>query len=291
MATLRFYLREGATSFTRPSATTFASLATIAAMLLLASLIAAGMYNVKKFLDAAEERAQVVVYVTDAAAADSNAMKGLGQAIRSLPDVRRATLVTREEALDRFVAAWGREMVSAVEGNPLPVSFEISLRPQKAAPAAVAARVQDEIMRLGGIESARFAGDWLNFLARFRRYFLIGVIALASVLFIALVTTVANAVQLTALSRADEIRTMRLVGATEFSIAMPFIIEGMLQGLAGGIVGEGGFYLLKAVFHYEPALRTIPILWGPPLLPLLFLLLGVILGWIGSLFAARRFPA
>ncbi len=291
MTSFRFYFREGAAGFIRPTAATFASLATIAAMLLLASVITAGMYNVKKFLETAEERAQMVVYVSDATSADSGALKGLETAIRSLPQVARATLITKEAAWDRFSAMYGKEMLSAVDGNPLPVSFEISLKPGYETPGAKAAALQNEIMTLGGIESVVYAGEWLNFLTRCRRYFLIGVIALASLLFFAMITTIANAVQLTAVNRAIDIRAMRLVGAMRFSIAMPFIIEGMLHGLAGGIVGEGGFCLIKAFFHYEPSLRQIPILWGPPLLPALFLLLGVVFGWIGSIFAARRFPA
>jgi cell division transport system permease protein len=291
MSSFRFYFREGAAVFIRPTAATFASLATIAAMLLLASVIAAGMYNIKGFLDTAEERAQVVVYVSDATSADSEALKILGAAIRSLPQVASETLITKEAAWNRFNAMYGKEMLSAVDINPLPVSFEISLKPVSETPSAAAGALKREIMTLGGIESVRYSGDWLNFLARCRRYFLVGAIALTSVLFIALFTTIANAVQLTATSRSGDIRAMQLVGATRFSIVMPFIIEGMLQGLAGGVMGEGGFCLIKGFFHYESSLRQISILWGPPLLPVLFLLLGVVFGWIGSLFAARRFPA
>jgi len=291
MSLLRFYFREGVAVFIRPTAATFASLATIAAMLLLASVIAAGMYNVKKFLDTAEERAHVVVYVSDAISADSGALKALGDAIRSLPQVARETLITKEAAWDRVSAMYGKEMLSAVDVNPLPVSFEISLKPTGETPGAAAVALQREIMTLGGIESVRYSGEWLNFLTRCRRYFFIGVIALTSVLFIALFTTIANAVQLTATRRSSDIRAMQLVGATRFSTAMPFIIEGMLQGFAGGMIGEGGFCLIKWFFHHEPSLRQIPVLWGSPLLPVLFLLLGVVFGWIGSLFAARRFPA
>jgi cell division transport system permease protein len=291
MPSLRFYLREGADSFIRPTAATFASLATIAAMLLLASLLAAGMYNVKRFLDAAEGKAAVVVYVSEAASADSGTLATLGIALRSLPQVAAVTLISREAAWNRFSAMYGKEMLSAVDENPFPVSFEISIKPGYEAPGDAAATLQSEIMTLGGIESVRYAGEWLNFLARCRRYFLIGVIALAGALFIALFTTISNAVQLTASSRLGDIRTMRLVGATRFTVAMPFIIEGMLQGFAGGVIGEGGFYLIKILFHCERSLRQMPILWGPPLLPVLVLLLGVVFGWIGSIFAARRFPA
>ena len=188
----------------------------------------------KGFLDAAEEKAEMVVYVTDRTSDDSGALSILATAIRSLPQVARATLITKEAAWDRFSAMFGKEMLNAVDVNPLPVSFEISLKPSGETPGAEAEMLRSEIMTLGGIESVRYAGAWLNFLARCRQYFLIGLIALASVLFLALFTTISNAVQLTALNRRDEIRTMRLVGATRFTIAMPFIIDGMLQGLAGG---------------------------------------------------------
>jgi cell division transport system permease protein len=291
MSSFRFYVREGADCFIHPTAATFASLATIAAMLLLASVMAAGVFNAKRFLDTAEGKAEVVVYVNEATSADSGALKTLALAIRSLPQTGSATLITRQAAWDRFAALYGKEMLSAVDENPFPVSFELSLKPGYQAPGEAAASLQSEIMALGGVESVRYAGEWLTFLARCRRYFLIGVIALAAVLFIALFTTISNAVQLTASNRREDIRAMRLVGATRFTIAMPFIIEGMLQGLAGGIIGEGGFCLIRILFYYERSLRLVPILWGPPLMPVLFLLLGVVFGWIGSIFAARRFPA
>jgi cell division protein FtsX len=72
---------------------------------------------------------------------------------------------------------------------------------------------------------------------------------------------------------------------------MPFIIEGMIQGLVGGIIGVAFFYLLKAVFIYVSSLRNIPLTWGTPVLPLLFILLGVFFGWTGSVFAVRKFLA
>ena len=71
-------------------------------------------------------------------------------------------------------------------------------------------------------------------------------------------------------SRKELIEPCGLVGATRFAIAMPIIIEGMLEGFVGGLIGDGGIYLIKALFTYEQSLRMIPISWGPVLLPAVF---------------------
>lgn len=290
MATLRYSIREGVLAFFRPTFATFASLSIIAAMLLLASIIAVGMLNVMRFIDTAEDKAEMVAYVSDTTAADVAKLQSLASTIRNLPQVREAALIDKVAAWDRFASMYGKEMLSAVDENPLPVSFEISLKHDRS-PSAAAATLQSELRSLEGIDTVRYAGEWLGFLERFRDYFFIASVLLAAVLFLALFMTISNAVRLTVYSRKELLLALRFMGATQLSITLPFILEGMLQGFAGGLIGEGAFYIVKALFTWETSLRMIPIFWGPAYLPALFLLLGVVLGWIGSAVAVRRFPA
>ena len=82
-------------------------------------------------------------------------------------------------------------MLKGVDENPFPASIEITLRRDYQS-AAAAAQLEGEIKVLGGVDTVRYAGDWLNFLSRCRGYFLAGVLVLAAVLSIALFTAIFN---------------------------------------------------------------------------------------------------
>ena len=290
MTTFGFILREGLSALRRPTFATFAALSTVSAMLLLATIIVVAMINVKQLLDRAALKSDVVVYVTDRTGADPLALDALAGLIRGLPQVREATVIDKGAAWERFKAMYGTAMLDAVDENPLPVSIEVSLR-KECHTAAVATLLQDRLASLGSVESVRYAGEWLRFLARSRSFFLVTAIGFAAVLIVALFTVISNAVQLTIYSRKDMVRFMELAGATRLTTAMPFIVEGIFLGFAGGVIGEGAFCCIRALFAWEPSLRAIPVSWGPSPLPLLFPLIGVAFGWIGSIVAVRRFRA
>ena len=76
---------------------------------------------------------------------------------------------------------------------------------------------------------------------------------------------------------------MQVVGATALFIKMPFLLEGVLQGIIGGILCVAVMGILRL------SLLSFPIFWGPQSLPLIIILVGVIYGWIGSARAVRKF--
>jgi len=290
MGTLLYFIREGVRGFYHAKFMTFLSIATIAVVLLLASCIAVGMINIRKLFESAVEEADFVVYVKEQTSSSPAALASLVAVIRRLPQVQKATLVDKGAAWERFTAIYGREMLSAVDENPFPVSIEIAMK-NGFRNSSAAAVLTTQLETLDGVDGARYAREWLDFLKRFKLYFYIGAGILGLIMFVTLHITISNTIRLTIYARRELIRNMHLVGATKFFISMPFIIEGMIQGLVGSIIGVAFFYLLKAVFIYVPSLRIIPLTWGTPVLPLLFILLGVFFGWTGSVFAVRKFLA
>jgi cell division transport system permease protein len=290
MGTLFYFIREGIRGFFQAKLMTFLSIVTIAVVLLLASVLAVGVISVRALLEKAVERADFVVYVKERTAADPASLAALLTAVRNLPQVHQAALVDKSAAWERFAAMYGREMLGAVNENPLPVSIEITAKKNYQSLSA-AAGLKQRFEALDGVEAVRYAGEWMDFLTKFKWYFYIGVIFLAVVMFITLHSTISNTIRLTIYARNELVRNMHLVGATRFFIAMPFIIEGMIQGLVGGVIAVVFFFMLKTVFMVAPSLRVIPLAWGPPVLPVIVLLLGVLFGWIGSAFAIRKFLA
>jgi cell division transport system permease protein len=290
MGTLLYFIREGVRGFYHAKFMTFVSVATIAVVLLLASCIAVGIINTRKFFESAVEEADFVVYVKEHTSSNPALLASLVAAIRRLPQVQKASLVDKSAAWERFTAIYGREMLSAVNENPFPVSVEIAMK-NGFQTSSAAAGLTAQLETLDGVDGVRYAREWMDFLKRFKLYFYIGAGILVTIMFFTLQITISNTIKLTIYARRELIRNMHLVGATRFFISMPFIIEGMIQGLVGGCIGVAFFYLLKAAFIYEPSLRTISLAWGTPALPLLFILLGVVFGWTGSVFAVRKFLA
>jgi cell division transport system permease protein len=261
---------------------TFVAIVTIAVVLFFAYIATVGIINVRTLLERAAEKADVVVYVKDNAARDSGALGALAAKIRACPEVAAAALITKAAAWERFAAIYGRDMLNAVDDNPLPVSFEITLK-KTAQSSVAAAALKERLEPLPGVEDVRYAREWLDFLSHFKWYFYTGALVAAAAMFVALHITISNTIKLTIYARKELVRNMHMVGATRFFISMPFIIEGMLQGCIGGAIA------IAAVFILKTSLYQLPIVWGPLAQPALFLLLGVFFGWIGSIAAVRKF--
>jgi cell division transport system permease protein len=282
MGNLLYFIREGARGFLQAKLMTFVSIVTIAVVLFFANIATLGMINVRTLFERAAEKADVVVYVKENAARDSGALGMLAVKIRACPEVAAAALITKAAAWERFAAIYGRDMLNAVDDNPLPVSFEITLNKTLQAGDAAAA-LKARLEPLPGVEGVRYAREWMDFLSRFRWYLYTGALVAAAAMFVALLIAISNTIKLTIYARKELVRNMHLVGATRFFISMPFIIEGMLQGFIGGAIA------IAAVFILKTSLYRLPLVWGPLALPALFLLLGVFFGWIGSIAAVRKF--
>ncbi|HSP35506.1 MAG TPA: permease-like cell division protein FtsX [Thermoanaerobaculia bacterium] len=210
-------------------------------------------------------------------------------------DLRRNHFVTREQALVRFKSYFANAsaLVAELEDNPFPPSFEIDVTAQTIQSAAFEHEMQ-QLRGLAGIEEVQFDWEWL---AKVRR--LVGIVNIAGVvaggiLAIAAAFTIANVIRLTMMLYREEIDIMRLVGATERIIRGPFIVEGILQGLIGGVVA---CLLLFAAF--AAAQRTLApvnsLLYGflfTTFLPwqkiAALIAGGTLAGWIGSWLSVRE---
>jgi cell division transport system permease protein len=261
---------------------TFVSIITITIVLFIALCAGIAMLNVQALLTGAAEKADVVVYVKDRVAADPAALKELVAAVRSFPQVKSATLIDKETSWKRFAAQYGKEILEAVDGNPLPVSLELSIGNGHFIDTTVHGLVAG-LSALPGVESVRYAGEWIAFLSRFQQWFYRATIILAIIIAATLFIVISSTISLTIYARHGLVQNMRLVGATRFFIAMPFIVEGVLQGLIGGILAALAFFILRQ--SLPPAL---PVSFGPWFSPLLPLVPGALFGWMGSIAAVRK---
>lgn len=280
---LRYLLREGLLGLQRRRLSGSVAVLIMASALLMLAIFSLVTINLDRVLQTVRGDIDMVVYVDDDIRDDQLGM--LAQDLRGMMGVRAFEYVDRDEALRRFRVelADDADLLDALEANPLPASFELSLDASIQDSGRLSA-LTTSLQQYPGVVEVVAQVEWVQRLDRFARIFVvvtvvIGVIVLVSSLFV-----ISNTVRLTVEERADQVEIMRLVGATNSFIRTPFLIGGALQGAAAGLLAMSVLVLadrvvgqqIEGLFFFVPAQMT-----G-------FVVLSTALGGLGSLFALRR---
>jgi len=207
------------------------------------------------------------------------------ETLQTLPGVEEVRYLSKAEALDR--ASQIREIAEVstdLEVNPFPASLEIRFLPEGRTAETVEA-VAAAAGRLPTVEDVRYGQEWMDRLFSLRR--IGGVTALVlGVAFAAVATLIiGTAVRIAVFARREEIFIMRLVGARDGLIWLPFLLEGAATGFLGGVLA----ILLtwsthQAVFHFLFALEWIPMLWMWGGMGI-----GILFGILASNLSVRRY--
>lgn len=235
-------VREAMLGFRRAPVLSALSVTTIAFALFVLGLFALVALNLQAALEKAGERVEVVAYLRRGTPVEAATLAM--DDIQQFPEVERVEFVSEEEALARARSELPefRDIFDEFQDNPLPASIEVRLKPGY----RTAATVEDVAARLRGFrfaEDVRYGGDWVRTLDRVRDLtggvgLLIG-LAFAATAVIIIGTTI----RMTVLQRSREISIMRLVGATDGFIRLPFLVEGAIKGALGGLAAVGLNYL------------------------------------------------
>jgi cell division transport system permease protein len=223
-------------------------------------------------------------------------LQKLTATVRSYPEVESVRFVSREQAWESFKKSMGSQsgLLEGLQAEILPPSLEITLKMpyRERAPAG---DVAQRLRGLAGISQVEYPEEWVERL---------GVLVLGvqwakwifgGFLFAATLLIVGNTVKLAILARRDEIEIMQLVGAPEGLIQAPFVVEGMIQGIAGAALSLLLLWLLflflgaqlpnfLGIFAVRDQVHFLDV-QGVGLM----LALGWLLGACGSLFSLRRF--
>lgn len=240
-------------------------------------------YNVELTLRQVEERVEVVAYLVDDL--DAEQLELLQAEVRAFPEVADVRFVSKFEAIRNAVRelAEFREVFSDLEVNPLPASLDVRLRPEHRNPEAVA-RVADLLSVYPFVEDVRYGRDWVEKLDRLRR--IAGAVAsiLGAAFALVAVIIIGTTIRIAVFSRRDEIMIMQLVGASDGLIRRPFLLEGMLTGLVGGLLALGLTYLgYVAVDRSLIEIAWLPTAWAAGQVGA-----GALLGLLASGQAVRR---
>ena len=224
--------REALTASRRAPLLSALGVVTIAFSLFAFGLFGLVAINIRKALDQVEERVEVRAFVSDSADIESvaAAMKDIGE----FPEVARVDYVSQEKALERARKEMG-EFADVFEAGVLPASIEVHLRPGMRNPATVKA-VAERMKTYQFIDDVRYGEEWVDKLYRLRTIATVAGIALGVAFAAVAVIIVGATIRMTVLARAKEISIMRLVGATDMFIRLPFLIDGLVKGVLGGLL-------------------------------------------------------
>jgi cell division transport system permease protein len=234
------------------STTSAMAVLTIAVVLVLIGSAALLVRNMGGILDRVGSHLQLTAYLEGGV--PEHEQRLLAQRVAAAPGVERVDIVTEKDALERFEQiAGGPQLLAGLDENPLPASLEIHLLPE--ARTAEAIRVLEAALDgLPGIGDLTQGQDWIEGYSRAVSLVESGATAISLVLGFAALLIVANTIRLAVYARRDELDILALVGASRTFVRVPFILEGTLQGLLGGLIALvlvfGAYELLFPQFRH-----------------------------------------
>lgn len=284
-----FYFREALLSFRRSALMSIAAILSTTTILIIVGGFLLISINSNLFLKNIESQLEIVVYLEDdISKAELNNIKNNFTSIDGIKEVK---FVSKEEAYQRLLKSLGeqKDILSTIETNPLPASFEIRAKDPK-----VIGRIANQITELKKVEEVEYGQGTveklLNFTYIFRRA---GILILALLVF-ASILIISNIIKITVYARRNEIEIMSLTGATSWFIKWPFIIEGFLQGFISAILSiiilyKFYFFAINKVYQIIPFLPLV--VGNMDLLPIgiSILLLGSLVGILGSMFSVGKY--
>ena len=284
---MKLLSREALLSFRRAPLLSVLSVTTIAFSLFTVGLFGLVAVNLREALRGIEERVEIVAYIFRGTPAETIAIAT--QDISAFPEVSDVSFVSEEEALRRARAELieFRDAYRDLQVNPLPASIDVRMKDGHR-DAATVERVAQRLRNFGFIEDVRFGRDWVQKLDHLRN--LTGLVGLVIGLAFAAVAVVIIGVtiRLTILQRAREISIMRLVGATNWFIRGPFLLEGALKGLLGGLLSLVLCYAGYVLFRDNSGGTLTGLIFFRPVQMVLIIVFGVLLGLGGSLVSVGR---
>lgn len=210
--------------------------------------------------------------------------------ISSIPDVKEFRYVSKEEALTEFQEMFKdkKDLVENVGPGVLPASFRITLKDPEEADA-----VGDQIKGLPGVDEVQYASQTIKRLTAITNWVTAGMAFFVAIFAIAAVLLIANTIRLAVFARRKEIGIMKLVGATNWFVRVPFMLEGLLTGFIGSVLAFGAIYGLALLTRRVQSLAPIfdaAVGTGAAIeTGLILVVFGIGVGILGSGIALRRF--
>lgn len=289
-----YFLKRALRNMRQSPVLSLASIGTVAVALALLAFFAIAVLNVQQLTASWGENLAIVAYLDDVP--DKKIVNGWINAIEGYPEVASVNFVSRKDAFERFSKRLGddADLIEGLGPDVLPASLEISLANEwrnELALTAVVERLHEDHR----FDDLQYGQGWLEKLEAFLLLLRVSGFALGGFLTFAALVIVANTIKLTLYARQDELEAMAMVGGTSLFIKLPYLVEGGLQGLLGGVSALALSFLVFQVILQKSlgslllitgidTIHFLPLVWQGMLV-----VGGGAIGLLGSLFALRKF--
>src|SRR5688500_15518398 len=282
-----FFLREALRALQRNAAPSLAATVTVLLTALVLGIFIPIVQATTGTANEVRDRVLVDVYVANSAS-DSDVAE-LEQELGATPNVERVEFISKEEALEKEREA-NPEAYDLLGRNPLPDLFRLYPDDPDQV-AAIADRLNSQ--KLAAVEDVRNREDETDKILEATGFVKALTAMLAALLILAPIAHVANTIRLSIFPRRREVEVMKLVGATNWVIRWPFVIEGMIVGAMGGILAVLLLTIDKETF-VDPLSDRFALIAAPdtidfPLLVVLLLVSCMAVSALGSGLTLRRF--
>jgi len=287
-----YFFRQALININNNRVVHFIGLGTMVVSLLIFGTFLLVFVNINTWIEGWGHSLTMSVYLQDGIK-EKNREK-IASHIRSLPAAEIKRFISKEEALKDLKSVLGSEagLLKDLSKNPLPASFEVIFKyvtDLRSDPQII----KKELESIDGVEEVQYSEEWLKrFEGLMNMIKLVGFI-IGGLLFIGILFIVINTIKLTIYSRKEEIEILKLVGATDWFVKTPFLLEGVIQGMLSGILAiltlfSVYLFLCTKKMHFL-GLGVLEFIFIPHDYTLSIFLISIALGLGGSFIALRRF--
>ncbi|TDP54558.1 permease-like cell division protein FtsX [Aminicella lysinilytica] len=293
MNSFTYNIKQAFQQIGRNKGMSFASVFAIIAMMMILGLFFVVSVNVNLFTEMVkQDYDSVEVYLQDST--DTAQAQTIMNKLETVKGVDKVTYRTKDEALNIMKERWGDSgyLLDSLGDNPLPNSILVKVSSVKGAD-----RVNTLAAKLDGVESTKYYKETVDKLTKVTNFMQAAAIVIMIFLIVVSVVVVSNTIKLTVFARAREISIMKYVGATNWFVRGPFLVEGILIGIFSSLVSAGITYLIYSRIVATIGTKVMTIL-SSPLVPagylslnliIIFLAMGISIGACGSVISMRKF--
>ena len=285
-----YLIREGFRSITTHGFMSFASVTIIMACLIVMGIVSLLSVNIDALIKDLENQNEIVVFI-DEAITDEEEARAIGGSIEALDNITSADFVSRTEAMENFMSKYDENLMEGIDESVFRHRFVIHL-----SDIALMSQTQSELEALVGVAKVNAHLEYAKTFVTIRNVVsVISMVLIAMLVFVS-IFIMTNTIKLATFGRREEIAIMKMVGASNAFIRMPFVIEGMVLGIVGGglaFLAEWGIYEVissKVVGGIAGnIINVVPFQNVSMMVFIAFMAVGVLVGMFGGVNAIRNY--
>lgn len=288
LRTSKYIFKEGIINIYKNVLMSFASIAVVTASLIVLGIFLAMIANINHNINLQSEKPEMEVYFDSKI--DDSQIAAIEWLIMSDDRIKEYTKVSKEEAYEEMERRLGnnKSVIEGLGNDFLSASFTINL-----ANSEDAKEIDKKLSAFPGVDNIAYSQRAIDFMSKINHWVKVGSSFVFFLLVVVSIVIISNTIKLTVFARKKEINIMKYIGATDWFVRLPFIVEGVIIGFVGAIISFGAVnFIYSRVFNkFDLNIYGLEIIDKGDLylsLILNMLLIGVAVGAIGSMLSIRK---